>query len=157
MSDRYEFDLVCIGSGPAGQRAAGQAAKLGKRVAVVEKRRAVGGLCLGTGTIPSKTFREAALSFVEHNHAAARSPTQPISGRPTVDQLLSRVEQVVRHEVEVVKNQLWRNDIESMQGEASFADPHTLGLLLAVSSAVLYQVGTSMPTWSSGYHPSNCF
>ena len=148
MSDRYEFDLVCIGSGPAGQRAAVQAAKLGKRVAVVEKRRAVGGLCLGTGTIPSKTFREAALSFVEHNHAAARSPTQPISGRPTVDQLLSRVEQVVLHEVEVVKSQLWRNDVELIQGEASFVDPHTLVVAseadarTLTASAILIAVGT---------------
>ncbi|MBU6481020.1 MAG: hypothetical protein KGS09_10815 [Nitrospirae bacterium] len=152
MSDRNEFDLACIGSG-----AAAQAAKSGKGVAAVKKRRNVSGLCLGTGTIPGKTFREAVLSFVAHNCAAARSSTQQISARPTADQLFSRVEQVGRHEVEVVKNQLWRNDIESMQGEASFADPHTLGLLLAVSSAVLYQVGTSMPTWSSGYHPSNCF
>ena len=83
MTATHEFDLVCIGSGPAGQRAAVQAAKLGKRVAVVEKRRVVGGLCLGTGTIPSKTFRGAVLSFVEHNHVEHRSPTQHISVRPT--------------------------------------------------------------------------
>jgi len=151
MPDTYEFDLVCIGSGPAGQRAAVQAAKLGKRVAVVEKRRIVGGLCLGTGTIPSKTFREAALSFVEHKHATARSPTQHISGRPTVDQLLSRVEQVVRHEVEVVKSQLWRNDIELIRGEASFADPHTLVVAseadahTLTAAAILIAVGT-VPT-----------
>ena len=63
MSDRYDFDLVCIGSGPAGQRGAVQAAKLGKRAAVVEKRRAVGGACIDTGTIPSKTLREAVLTF----------------------------------------------------------------------------------------------
>ena len=152
MSDRNEFDLVCISSG-----AADQAAKSGKGVAAVEKRRNVGGLCLRTGTIPGKTFRETVLSFVAHNHTARRSTTQQISARPTADQLFSRVEQMVRHEVEVVKNQLWRNEIESMQGEASSADPHTLVLLLAVPSAVLYQVGTSMPTWSSGHHPSNCF
>jgi len=58
MSDA-EFDLVCIGSGPAGQRAAIQAAKLGKRVAIIERQRTVGGVCVDTGTIPSKTFREA--------------------------------------------------------------------------------------------------
>lgn len=155
MSDRYEFDLVCIGSGPAGQRAAVQAAKLGKRVAVVEKRRDVGGLCLGTGTIPSKTFREAVLSFVAHNHAAARNLTQQSSARPTADQLLSRVEQVVRHEVEVVRNQLWRNDIELMQGEASFTDPHTLvvaseaGTRPLTTAAILIAVGT-VPTPPAG-------
>src|SRR5262245_14058338 len=59
----YDFDLVCLGSGPAGQRAAVQAAKLGKRAAIVEKQRVVGGVCVETGTIPSKTFREAVLSF----------------------------------------------------------------------------------------------
>lgn len=59
----YDFDLLCIGSGPAGQRAAIQAAKLGKKVALVERRRILGGVCVETGTIPSKTFREAVLSF----------------------------------------------------------------------------------------------
>ena len=59
----YDFDLLCIGSGPAGQRAAVQAAKLGCRVAVVEKRHIVGGICVDTGTIPSKTFREAVIFF----------------------------------------------------------------------------------------------
>ena len=56
---RFDVDLICIGSGPAGQRAAIQASKLGKRVAVVEKQRCIGGVCIETGTIPSKTFREA--------------------------------------------------------------------------------------------------
>ena len=60
MSENHQdYDLVCIGSGPAGQRAAIQAAKLGKRVAVVEKQQIVGGVCIESGTIPSKTFREA--------------------------------------------------------------------------------------------------
>lgn len=151
MTLKYEFDLVCIGSGPAGQRAAVQAAKLGKRVAVVEKRRIIGGVCLGTGTIPSKTFREAVLSSVEHNHVAGRNSTPHISARPTADQLLSRVEHVVRREVEVLEDQLWRNDIELMQGEASFTDPHTLvvaseaGSRLLTSAAILIAVGT-VPT-----------
>src|SRR6516164_9108957 len=57
----YDYDLVCIGSGPAGQRAAVQAAKIGKRAVVIEKQPCLGGVCLGTGTIPSKTLREAVL------------------------------------------------------------------------------------------------
>ena len=56
---RNEYDLLCIGSGPAGQRAAIQAAKLGKRAVVIEKQPWIGGVCIATGTIPSKTFREA--------------------------------------------------------------------------------------------------
>jgi NAD(P) transhydrogenase len=148
VSATHEFDLVCIGSGPAGQRAAIQAAKLGKRVAVVEKRRTIGGLCLEIGTIPSKTFREAVLSLMEHSHAAGRSPTQRALARPTAAELLSRVEQVVRREVAVLADQLWRNNIELMQGEASFADPHTLvvaseaGSRTLTSEAILIAVGT---------------
>lgn len=64
MPTPYDFDLRCIGSGPAGQRAAIQAAKFGKRAAVVARRQIVGGVCVATGTIPSKTFREAVLSFM---------------------------------------------------------------------------------------------
>ena len=74
MSETYEFDLVAIGSGPAGQRAAVQAAKLGKRAAVIEKNRYVGGLCVETGTIPSKTFREAVWAMSE---APAPAPVPP--------------------------------------------------------------------------------
>ena len=59
MPQPHEYDLICIGSGPAGQRAAVQAAKLGKKVAVIEKQQCIGGVCVETGTIPSKTFREA--------------------------------------------------------------------------------------------------
>ena len=80
MSETYEYDLVAIGSGPAGQRAAVQAAKLGKRVAVIEKNRCVGGLCVETGTIPSKTFREAVWALRGAPGAGAR---------PTAEQLLA--------------------------------------------------------------------
>ena len=117
MTDAYEFDLVAIGSGPAGQRAAVQAAKLGKRVAVIEKSRDVGGVCVETGTIPSKTFREAVWAVT----------TGPATGaRPTAEQLLARVSDVVRREIDVLDNQLRRNDIAVIRGEARFQDPHTL-------------------------------
>jgi NAD(P) transhydrogenase len=117
MTDPYEFDLVAIGSGPAGQRAAVQASKLGKRVAVIEKSRDVGGVCVETGTIPSKTFREAVSAMTGG----------PASGaRPTAAQLLARVSDVVRREIDVLDNQLRRNDIAVIRGEARFQDPHTL-------------------------------
>src|SRR5262245_59382882 len=117
MTDTYEFDLVAIGSGPAGQRAAVQAAKLGKRVAVVEKSRYVGGVCVETGTIPSKTFREAVWAL---------AGGQATGARPTAEQLLARVSDVVRGEVDVLDNQLRRNDVTVIRGEAQFQDPHTL-------------------------------
>ena len=112
----YQYDLICIGSGPAGQRGAVQAAKLGKRVAVIERGHCLGGVCLNTGTVPSKTFREAVLQFLTH---------APTGSRPDAQLLLSRVEEVVRREQEVVENQLRRNDVVLVWGEATFKDPHT--------------------------------
>jgi NAD(P) transhydrogenase len=120
----YDFDLLCIGSGPAGQRAAVQAAKLGKRAALVEKGRLLGGVCLDTGTIPSKTFREAVLAVTHHNGRAGTAHGAP--QRPTAAELLSQVSEVVRRECEVIENQLRRNDVSLFWGEASFKDPHTV-------------------------------
>src|SRR5215471_3220215 len=123
MTASYDFDLLCIGSGPAGQRAAVQAAKLGKRAALVEKGKLLGGVCLDTGTIPSKTFREAVLALTRHNdHGNSFGGAQ----RPTAAQLLSQVSEVVRRECEVIENQLRRNDVTLFWGEASFKDPHTV-------------------------------
>lgn len=131
MNEPYDFDLLCIGSGPAGQRAAIQAAKLRKRVAVVEKRRSVGGVCLDTGTIPSKTFREAVLSLAGHNGHFGRKSSQGrlrlhVTNRPTVGELLERVGQVVAREADVIEDQLWRNEVELLRGEATFKDAHTV-------------------------------
>lgn len=126
MSNPFDFDLLCIGSGPAGQRAAIQAAKFQKRVGIVEREECAGGVCVELGTIPSKTFREAVLSFISTN-----DPFLPNSGnlnrhRPTAAELFSRVHLVRSREVEVVENQLMRNDIAFIHGQASFQDAHTL-------------------------------
>jgi NAD(P) transhydrogenase len=122
----YDFDLVCIGSGPAGQRAAVQAAKLGRRAAVVEKRRYVGGVCIETGTIPSKTLREAVVTFSGLVGKGERLPWARVDARPTCQQLLAGLDTVMMREIEVVENQLRRNDVALLSGEASFQDPHTL-------------------------------
>jgi len=122
----YDFDLVSIGSGPAGQRAAVQAAKLGRRAAVVERWRCVGGVCIDTGTIPSKTLREAAVTFSGLAGKGDRLPWARLDSRPTSQQLLAGVDAVIAREVEVVESQLRRNDVQVLSGEASFADPHTL-------------------------------
>jgi NAD(P) transhydrogenase len=121
----YEFDLLSIGSGPAGQRAAVQAAKLGKRAAVVEKQACLGGVCTDTGTIPSKTLREAVLAFTGGTAFGERRRGGS-DARPTAQQLLARIEQVIAREVGVVDHQLARNDVAVLRGEASFVDPHTL-------------------------------
>jgi NAD(P) transhydrogenase len=126
VSVAYDFDLVSIGSGPAGQRAAVQAAKLGRRAAVVEKRRCVGGVCIDTGTIPSKTLREAVLTFSGLAGRGARLPWARPEGYPTCQQLFAGVDRVIAREVEVVESQLRRNDVAILYGAASFVDPHTL-------------------------------
>src|ERR671923_2390247 len=95
----HEYDLICIGSGPAGQRAAIQAAKLGKKVAVVEKQHYVGGVCIETGTISSKTFREAVRRLysrpgLELTDSFSSSPRM----RPTMQQLVGHVGRVIQRE-----------------------------------------------------------
>src|SRR5262247_2322579 len=122
----YDFDLVCIGSGPAGQRAAVQAAKLGRRAAVIEKRQCVGGVCIETGTIPSKTLREAVLVHSGIAGRADRLRIARLDARPTADELFAGVDAVIAREIEVIEHQLRRNDVELLRGSASFIDPHTL-------------------------------
>ena len=125
MDPEYQFDLVCIGSGPAGQRAAVQGAKLGSRVAIIEQCRSLGGVCLDTGTIPSKTIREAVLSF-SGNGSAFESRRVRTESPPTAEKLLERVAQVTSQEAGVIEHQLRRNGVEVMAGQASFKDPHTI-------------------------------
>ncbi len=125
MTMTKEFDFLCIGSGPAGQRAAVQAAKLGLRVAVIEKRLAVGGSCVVSGTIPSKTFREAVLSLKASNRDK-ESPSFQSFSPPTMGELLDKVGHMVSLESQIIQNQLSRNNITLIRGNAFFKDPHTI-------------------------------
>ena len=122
----HDYDLVVIGTGPSGQKAAVQGAKAGKRVAIVDKREFVGGVCVNTGTIPSKTLREAVLylsGFRERNIYGASYRVKQII---TMDDLRFRCDHVIRHEMDVIKHQMFRNHIELIHGTASFLDPHTI-------------------------------
>ncbi len=112
-----------IGSGPAGQRAAVQAAKLGKSVLVIDKRRDLGGVAINTGTIPSKTMREAVLDL---SGLRMRGQYQELNERRavTVEELLQRTSQVMQRERDVVRDQLLRNGVQLMVGVARFAGPH---------------------------------
>lgn len=151
----YDFDLLCIGSGPSGQRAAIQAAKLGKRVAIVERRRIVGGACVETGTIPSKTFREAILSLNSVTRHFEQHVGYRYQSRATAAQLLARVENVMRREVEVVMDQMRRNDVTLFHGDAAFGDPHTVtvntedGARSITAANILIAVGT-VPALADG-------
>ena len=124
----YDYDLLVIGSGPAGQRAAIQAAKLNKRVAVVERKTILGGVCINTGTIPSKTLREAVLhlsGYREHNlYGASYTVKQNI----TMADLLYRTDHVIQHELDIVRHQLQRNRVDLISAEASFVDANTVRL-----------------------------
>jgi NAD(P) transhydrogenase len=117
----HDYDLIVIGAGPAGQKAALQATKLQQRVAVVEREKVVGGACVTTGTLPSKTLRETV-----HSLSALRR-RQLINGRhTTMAALLERKEHVVRHEIDLIRNQLERNGVDLLRGRATFVDAHTV-------------------------------
>src|SRR5262249_23760524 len=120
MSHSFDYHLVCIGSGPAGQRAAIQASKLGKRAAVIEKQRSAGGICIDTGTIPSKTFREAVRRVYSRPGLEAGDAAQRDRMRPTMEQLFGHVAHVIRRESGTVHDVLTRNDIRLIHGRAAF-------------------------------------
>lgn len=124
----FDYQMVVIGSGPSGQRAAIQAAKLGKRVAVIERARTVGGVCVNTGTIPSKTFREAVLHLSGYRERGIYGSSYRVKQDIAIDDLLYRVQQVVRSEIDVIRNQMTRNRVELIESTASFIDAHTLEL-----------------------------
>jgi NAD(P) transhydrogenase len=122
----YDYDLLVIGSGPGGQKAAIAAAKLGKRVAVAERRDMIGGVCVNTGTIPSKTLREAVLYLTGFAQRAMYGVSYRVKSEITIADLLARTQHVVGHEVEVIRNQLIRNHVDILGGTAQFEDPHTV-------------------------------
>ena len=121
-----EYDLVVIGSGPGGQKAAIAAAKLGKRVAIVEKGHMLGGVCVNTGTIPSKTLREAVLYLTGMNQRELYGASYRVKADITPADLLARTQHVIGKEIEVVRSQLLRNRIELITGVGKFLDAHTI-------------------------------
>src|ERR1700682_6255139 len=120
------FDLIVIGSGPAGQRAAIEAAKSGKRVALVEKVECMGGVCINTGTIPSKTMREAVLHLSGYQYQNVYGVNYRVKEKITMADLAFRVQHVIKTEIDVTQAQLSRNNVELLIGTASFVDPHTI-------------------------------
>src|SRR5580698_8570201 len=106
-----EYDLIVVGSGPAGQRAAIQAAKAGKRVALVEKREVIGGACINTGTIPSKTMREAVLHLSGYQYQNVYGINYRVKEKISMADLSFRVQHVIKTEVDVTQAQLSRNNI----------------------------------------------
>ena len=123
MSD---YDLVVIGSGPAGQKGAIAAAKLGKKVAIVDRKEMVGGVCIHTGTIPSKTLREAILYLSGFRERSFYGRDYAVKEDISISDLAFRVQAVLSREVEIIRAQLKRNHVDLLPGTARFLDPHTV-------------------------------
>jgi NAD(P) transhydrogenase len=121
-----QYDLIVIGSGPAGQRAAIQGSKSGKKVALVERREVIGGVCINTGTIPSKTMREAVLHLSGYNYQNIYGVSYRVKEKITMADLAFRVQHVIKTEVDVTTAQLARNGIEVLTGIASFKSPNNI-------------------------------
>ena len=118
-----KLDLIVIGSGPAGQRAAIQAAKFGKRVALIEKLEMIGGTAINTGTIPSKTIREAVLHLSGYQYQSIYGVNYRVKEHITMSDLSFRALNVIKTEIDVIHAQLSRNGIEVVTGTASFVNP----------------------------------
>ncbi len=130
-----QYDLVVIGSGPAGQRAAIQGAKSGKRVALIERREVIGGVCINTGTIPSKTMREAVLHLSGYNYQNIYGVSYRVKEKITMSDLAFRVQHVIKTEIDVTQAQLSRNGIEVLTGIASFMGPNKIQITSVRGSA----------------------
>ncbi len=144
----HEYDLVVIGSGPAGQKGAICAAKLRKKVAIIDRQRTIGGVCVHTGTIPSKMLREAILYLSGFRQRTFYGRGYVVKDRILMSDLVFRAQSVMTREVEVIKAQLRRNFVTTLEGDARFKDPHTLeihnedGVQLVRGENILIACGT---------------
>jgi NAD(P) transhydrogenase len=120
------YEVVVIGSGPAGERGATRAAYLGKKVAIVEKEAVPGGTCVNTGTIPSKALRETALAVAQARGRAAFGVEFKLSGEVTIPQLMGRRDVVTAHEHHRIRSNLNSLGIDMFRGSASFLAPHRI-------------------------------
>ncbi|GAA1007001.1 NAD(P)(+) transhydrogenase [Acrocarpospora pleiomorpha] len=121
--------MLVLGSGPGGQKAAIAAAKLERRVAIVERRNMIGGVCINTGTIPSKTMREAVLYLTGLSQREMYGRNYRVKEEITIADLTARTQHVVGREVEVIRNQLSRNHVTVLTGSGHFVDPHTIAVI----------------------------
>lgn len=126
MSVNYDYDLIVIGSGPAGEKAAIQGSKLRKRVALVERKTVQGGVCLHTGTIPSKTLRETVLFIAGMRQRSVYGFLPPNRSTLSIQELMYRKDQVIRQELDVINDNMARHQIEVIHGSGMITNPHTV-------------------------------
>ncbi len=155
----YDYDMVVIGSGPAGQRAAVQAAKLGKRTAIVERHAEIGGVMVNSGTIPSKTLREAVMYLTGYRERGIYGESYAVKDDITMSDLMIRTNHVMQQKTDTLRHQLLRNRVELITAHASFIDSHTLSLDAVggmgsrpiTADKVVIAVGTTAakPSWTN--------
>ena len=138
ISGNNSYDLVVIGSGPAGQKAAICAAKMRKKVAVIERKRSIGGVCVNTGTIPSKTFREAVLYLSGLRQRSFYGRGYAVKDQIAMHDLVFRSDAVMAREIEVIKSQLRRNRVTVLEGNARFVADHTIEVQSDLGSTVVH-------------------
>ena len=142
------YDLLVIGTGPAGQKAAVQAAKLSKKVGIIERKTVVGGVCTNTGTIPSKSLREAVLYLTGFRQRTIYGASYRLKNTITIEDLAFRANHVIKNEIQIVQHQMARNRVDMFFGSASFVDPHRLkvdtpnGALELTADFIVIAVGT---------------
>src|SRR4030095_9725279 len=119
-------DLLVLGSGPSGQKAAIAAAKLGKHVGIVERRNMIGGVCINTGTVPSKTLREAVVYLTGLNQRERYGQSYRLKDDIAGADLAARTAHVIGREVDVIRNQLSRNRVTLLSGTGKFVDPNAI-------------------------------
>ncbi len=136
MESNY-YDLVVIGSGPAGQKGAICAAKMRKKVAIIEKKRSIGGVCVNTGTIPSKTFREAVLYLSGLRQRAFYGRSYAVKDQISMPDLVFRSDAVMAREIDVIKSQLRRNQVTVLEGTARFLDPNSVEVVSEDGSQIV--------------------
>src|ERR1700749_3373892 len=125
----YDYDVLIIGSGPGGQKAAIAAAKIDRRGGIVERKDMIGGVCINTGTIPSKTLREAVLYLTGLNQREMYGQSYRVKEDITVADLLARTQHVIGREIDVIRSQLARNHVTMLPGMGRFLDDHTVEVL----------------------------
>jgi NAD(P) transhydrogenase len=149
------YDCAVIGSGPAGQKAAIQAAKLGKRAVVVEKSNVIGGAAINTGTIPSKALREAVLHLTGASYRGLFGESYRVKRHITIGDLIFVSEQVIRHELDLVRGHFERNNIDLVWGEAHFVSPHLIEVVRPDDSERLSADYVIIATGSRPARPAN--
>jgi len=148
-------DMVVIGSGPAGQKAAIQAAKLGKSVALLERNNIIGGACIHTGTIPSKALRESVIHLTGLAMRGYGANAEPQRRDITIDELIYKCRQVIATEIEVIREHMSRNQVEMIWGAAHFEDPHTINVVRPHTTETLRAEHIVIATGTVPAKPSN--